>query len=79
MVNFLGPEDDQGVKVYYNGVQEGSDPSKYEYAIQVGDRKIAVGRYYTGSSWRDGSVEVDELIMFNQALTNEEIVRLTSN
>ena len=78
VVNFIGVEDGEGVRVYYNGEKVGSDPSKSKYAIKKGNGRIAIGRYFTQNSWRDGSVDVDELVLFSQALTSGEIERLNS-
>ena len=79
VVNYIGPGEDEGIRVYYNGVLVGSDTRKYVHTINDGDGKIAIGRYYNNNQWRDGSVEVDDLILFNQALTDEEIQRLSSD
>ena len=38
---------------------------------QAGDGKIVVGRQYTNRDEQHGSVEVDELIYFNAALTSD--------
>ena len=81
--NYIGPEDGEGTRVYYNGRKVASSFEKVGYntlgiGIKEGDGRIAIERIYTGSSSTSGSHEVDELFLFNQALTDEEIERLNS-
>ena len=79
--NYIGEEKDEGVRVYHDGKLVGSSLEKYEYdnEIEEGEGRIAVGRCFTGSSWMSGSHEVDELFLFNKALTDSEIERLNLN
>ena len=82
--NYIGPQMGEGTRIYYDGRQVASSFEKTRYdalgiGIKQGDGRIAIGRSFTGSDWRSGSHEVDELFLFNQALTDEEIERLNSN
>ena len=80
VVNYIGPEEGGGIRVYYDGVLVGSDTRKDVHTISEGNGQIAIGRFYNNNNkWRDGSVVVDDLILFNQALTDDEIQRLSSN
>ena len=79
VVNYIGPEEGEGIRVYYDGVLVGSDTRKNVHTISEGNGQIAIGRFYNNNKWRDGSVVVDDLILFNQALTDDEIQRLSSN
>ena len=76
--NYIGQEDGGGVRVYHDGKLVGSSLEKNEwnYGIVEGDGRIAIGRCYIDSNWMSGSHEVDELFLFNKALTDAEIERL---
>ena len=50
-----------------------NDPS---YTPSSGDGRIVVGRTLTNSYERYTSIQIDELIYFNQGLTTEEIIQL---
>ena len=78
MLNYIGPNDGEGIRIYVNGVQVASDNMKIAVAYQSGDGRIVVGRYYTDSNRLYTSVEVDELIFFNRSLTLEEIKYLST-
>ena len=73
MLNYIGPNTGEGIRVYYNGGGVGGDNTKWNRSPSAGDGRIVVGRYYTGRSQRYASVEVDELIFFNRYLSIEEI------
>ena len=75
----LVPGDGEGTRVYYDGRLVAGVLNKRSMNITEGDGRIAIGRLYTGSNVRSGSHEVDELILFNKALTDDEIERLNSN
>ena len=78
--NYIGPYDGEGIQIYYDGKQVGSDSDKYNTQGIGGDGRIAVGRYYTDEGdWATGSTEVDELFLFNKALTDEEIETIFSS
>ena len=73
-MNYLGPNNNQGIRMYQNGVPRGSDVTKQGGSShQTGSGKIVVGRQFTGSNQRYTSVQIDELWLFNISLSNEEI------
>ena len=73
MLNYIGPDDGQGIKMFYDGAEVASDTSKTERSNPVREGRIVVGRTYTDKDEAYGSVQVDELIYFNQALIESEI------
>ena len=77
--NYIGPGDRAGTRVYCDGRLVAGVLNKRSMDVTEGDGRIAIGRLYTGSNVRAGPHEVDELILFNKALTNDEIAILNSN
>ena len=79
-VNYIGPNGDEGIKVYKNGVDETGD-TKVEkgYSNPISGGRIVVGRFYTESDnvgTAYSSVWVDELIYFNSSLSHAEVVKI---
>ena len=71
VLKYIGPNNGQGVRIYYDRVQVANDTSKWSsrsYLPREG--RIVVGRLYTDHSSQYATVMVDELIFFNQALKN---------
>ena len=77
VINYIGPEDGQGIRIYYDGVQRGSDTSMALYSRNTGEGLIVFGRRHTDSDDNYGSVQLDELIFFNATLTDSEITMLS--
>ena len=94
VLNYIGPNDGAGIKMYINGAEvardttkdthprpagteEESDTTKYGGSYSAGDGRIVVGRYYTNQDRYYASVQVDELLFFNQTLTAAEIEALS--
>ena len=75
-VNYLGPNNGQGIRVYRNGLQKGSDDIKFQPDLRLGDDRTAVGRLYTKDDGNYGSFEIDELAFFNVKLSDDQIVEL---
>ena len=74
-VDFLGPEDGQGIRIYRNGLQDASDDSTYSITVDTGDDITVVGRYYTNQDNYYTSLEIDELAFFNAKLSEDQIYR----
>ena len=68
VLNYLGPNNGQGIRIYYDGEQTGSGYTKYTYTSPTGAGRVVVGRYYTVHDAYYTSVHVDELLFFNEAL-----------
>ena len=73
VMNYLGPTSGQGIRIYYNGNEVASDTTKTTYSYSPGDGRIVVGRRHTDRNQNYASVQVDELIFFNQALSDNEV------
>ena len=74
VLSFTGPDD--GIKIYHDGVQVGSDTNMHGNPKHNRDRRIVIGRYYAESAEINNSFQVDELLFFNQELTDHEITML---
>ena len=74
VLNYSGPNN--GIQMYMDGVEVGSDTTKAGGPYSAGDGRIVAGRYYTNQDRNYASVQVDELLFFNQTLTAAEIEAL---
>ena len=73
VLNYIGPNSGEGIRIYMDGSEVGSDTSKRVWSGSTGDGRVVIGRYYTDQDKEYSSVHIDELIYFNNSLTNEEI------
>ena len=73
LLNYIGPNNTDGIRVYYNGAEVANDTEKNVSPSSAGDGRIVLGRRYTDKDKDYASVQVDELIFFNQALTNDQV------
>ena len=78
-MNFLGPNNGQGIEVYYDGALMGSATSKFSYWPNAGDGKLAVGRTYIEQDQDYAGFDLDELLLFNTKLTIQQITDLKNN
>ena len=74
--NFIGSGDGQGFKVYDNGEMVLNATTRRQRRLPAVDQKIVIGRLYTNESDGYSSVNVDELVLTNRALSEAEIKRL---
>ena len=75
VLNFIGLDDGQEIRIYHDGVNVANDMS---ITISTSmrpetDRRIVLGRLYTDSNENYATVQVDDLVFFNRALTEAEI------
>ena len=78
--NFIEPYQGLGFRIYHDGVEVGSDTHYTELhgrTFNQGDGRIVVGRYRTGENNLYSSLKVDEMLLFNKALSSAEIKRLS--
>ena len=75
MLNYIGPNDTdgEGIRIYYNGKEERCDTIKHAAPYSTDDGRIVVGRYWVDRDERYSSVQVDELIYFNEPLTDTDV------
>ena len=84
VVNYLGYNEGQGIKVYNNGVEVGNDTTingggGCQQSQCEPDGRIVVGRYYTRMNTPTVSLQVDQLAFFNEALSLDEITLLSQH
>ena len=73
VLNYLGPDNEQGIRIYYNGTQVGSDSTRSAATYMPGDGRVVVGRFYVDYGDSYANVDTDELLFFNEALTDPNI------
>ena len=66
----------QGVQAFRDGTLRQASPGGSEGDETTGDGQVVIGRKYVNKNQDYSHVEVDELIFFNQALTEEEVSQL---
>ena len=76
VLNYIGPNEGEGTRVYYNAAEVASDTTKSEKTYPTGDGRIVVGRYYTDEDRYYMSMQIDELIFFNKTLSTTDIKHL---
>ena len=79
MLNYIGPNDGEGIRIYYNGVEVASDTDKNGGPNSAGDSSIVIGRHNTNfDHMYYASMQIDELLFFNRALTAAKISTLAT-
>ena len=73
VLNYIGADNGEGIKMFIDGSKVTSDTTKTAHSSLAGDGMIVVGRIYTDKDQSYTSVQVDELIFFNRALTSVEV------
>ena len=76
VINYIGPNNGQGIRMFIDGSELMSDTAKDAWSFSAGDGMVVVGRDYTDADKEYASVQVDELIFFNQVLSNDHINKL---
>ena len=72
VMNYIGPSNGQGIRVFMDGREVASSSTKMSRGGGAGDGKIVVGKLFTVVEFYS-SLQVDELIFFDQALNLDEI------
>ena len=80
MLNYLGPNNGQGIRVYYDGVQTKSDEMKETLVnpYQPGDGRVVLGRELIDSNSRYASADIDDFLLFNEALSDQNIEHMSN-
>ena len=76
MLNYIGPNIGEGIQAFKDGAFKERHPSGAEGNHPVSNGQKVVGRRYPDRSQNYAHVEVDELVFFNKALSNEEVREL---
>ena len=77
VLNFLGPNDEEGIRIYENGKHVGNHTIITQSSSTEPNGRIVIGRLFTEDNNFYGSVQVDELLFFNHSLTEGEITLLS--
>ena len=72
-----GREDKDEIQIYNNAEKVATDKTKALGTNSKGNGRIVIGRNFSGSDGKYGSVEIDELLFFNQALPETKITLLS--
>ena len=76
VLNYLGPNEDEGIRGYFDGTEVAIDTTKYPFSYSTGPGRIVVGKLYTDRNEKFASVQIDDLMYFNQTLKRQEIETL---
>ena len=79
ILNYLGPEEGMGTRTYLDGRYSAADSSIGGEANPIGDSRLVIGRRFTTRDNDYASAEVDEVLLFNAALTEQEIQILSAH
>lgn len=72
-----GREDKDEIQIYNNAEKVATDKTKASGTNSKGNGRIIIGRHFSGLDGKYASVEMDELLFFNQALRETEITILS--
>ena len=70
VLNYIGPENRQGIQVYLDGLLTGSDSNKTSGINSPGDGRVVVERSKTDRNGNYTFIDVDELLFFNEKPIN---------
>ena len=73
MLNYIGPNDGEGIRIYYDGTEVVRDTDKSAWSYPAEDGRIVLRRQYTDQDRLYSSIQVDELIFFNEKLNSNDI------
>ena len=75
VLNYIGPSDDEGIRIYYDGAEVANDMTKSVARFNPADGGILVAKRGDGDSGYT-SLELDELIFFNKTLRTADITAM---
>ena len=73
VLNFIDPNSGEGIQAFKDGAFIAENQGGADGNNTVGDGRVIVGKKHANSNKFYAHVEVDELIFFNEALSNEEV------
>ena len=78
VMNFVGPNDEEGLKGYSDGRLWDTDSSLLSWTFLPGDGRIVVGRTYADNSADIfyANYDLDELFIFNEKLSEDQILAM---
>ena len=75
-MSYIGPKYGQGIRLFKDGALETRSYIPWYGTDKVGDGRVVVGRRYVDKDDDYTSLEMDELIFFNEALSDDEVREL---
>lgn len=72
-MNYLGPDEGEGIQVYIDGVLAVVDTGRDDETKAATDGKVVIGRRFSDRDYNYGEAIIDELMMFNQALSQQQV------
>ena len=75
VLNYLGPNEGEGIRIFINGAQADADTEKSSIYTQ-GDGRVVIGRFRKDEDNSYASIQVDELIFLDTALSSGDIQSL---
>ena len=76
VINYISQTD--GIRLFQNGVQTGSSSTTKEGPYPSGEGRVIVGRFLTDVDNNYPNADIDELLFFNQILSNSQISGLVN-
>ena len=76
LLNFIGPSGGEGIEAFKDGTRRQIFRHGASNTYTDGDGRVVVGRRYVTRSQNYAHVEVDELVFFNKALMEDEVMEL---
>ena len=77
VLNYIGPEDGQGMRIFYDGILTGNITDKGLSTHLAGEGKLFIGRYFVDwDPFGYGNIDMDELLFFNETLNEQEILAI---
>ena len=70
VLNYIGPNNGQGTRIYIDGIQTASSNVISSYTFQPGAGRVVIGRLSIDDY---ASVDVDELLFFNETRSDQNI------
>ena len=70
---YIGPGDDEGIRIYRDGQKVAADKEKTSTSKPAGDGMIVAGRRFTNLNGYYASVSLDEVLFFNSILNEEDV------
>ena len=78
VLNYMSLETREGIKTYENGGFTAADTIKRGPGYFTADGRVVIGRTQTANDGGYASVKLDELMLFNEALSEEQIKDLSA-
>ena len=77
-LNYIGPNEGQGIRLYQNGVLVGNDTEVGTNTYSMKTGKVVLGKCYNNQQ-PTNNVDVDELMFFEEVLSQSEVEKLYNN